>query len=48
MKRCYLCEKEILQVPGQEFKMLCEKGPPITVCEDCYEDAETDEIQPAF
>lgn len=40
---CYLCEKEIIQRPGQEFKLRCERGGPITVCEGCYEDALDDQ-----
>ena len=39
-KTCYLCERRITQVPGQEFQLICEKGRPIMVCEDCYEEAE--------
>lgn len=38
-RKCYLCDKKILQISGQEFKLRCEKGSPITVCEDCYEEA---------
>ena len=43
-KKCYLCEKEIIEKPAAwEYKLLCEKGGPITVCYDCYEQALEDE-----
>jgi len=35
--KCYLCDKN--KVAGKEYELKCEKGAPIKVCEDCYEDA---------
>jgi hypothetical protein len=42
MARCYLCERPLLD--GEEYQLACEKGPNITVCEDCYDEALSEEL----
>ncbi len=40
--RCYLCMRPLLE--DEEYQLRCEKGPNITVCEDCWDEARSEEL----